>query len=113
DQGEQPDGHDRARQVIEQMIAPAIDDAGFEDGVVQAGVAYDLFGQPLRFVIARSAVRPRAQEAHQRDFPDAGAAGRVDDRLRALDVDPPVGLPAYLAIDPGAVGYGVAAFECA
>ena len=28
-------------------------------------------------------------------------------------MDPPVGLPAYLAIDPGAVGYGVAAFKSA
>src|SRR5690349_25143932 len=37
----------RVAQVVEHVIAATVDDAGFDDGVIEAGVAHDLFRRPL------------------------------------------------------------------
>ena len=42
----------------------------FEHSVIEAGVAHDLFRFPLRLVVRRTALRPRAQETQQHDSLD-------------------------------------------
>src|SRR5690349_151180 len=49
-------------QVIEHVIPETIDHARLDDRVVETGVAHDLFGLPLRFVIRRTTVCSRPQE---------------------------------------------------
>src|SRR5437660_6021865 len=95
------------------MVAASVDDAGFQDGVVQARGPYDLLGAPLGFVIAGSAVRPRAQEAHQRDLLYACPTRCIHDCLRAGNMDLGICLFSNLTIDPGAMGHRLAAFESA
>jgi len=54
----------RVAQVVEHVIATAIDHAGFDDCVIESGIADDLFCFPFRLVIRRAAARPRAQKTH-------------------------------------------------
>jgi hypothetical protein len=109
DGGEERQGVKRVAEVIEHVVAEAVDHTGLENGVVEAGGADEFFGDPLGFVIGRAAIGAGTQEAEQEQAGDARAAGGVDDVRGAVDVDGAVGLRADLAIDSGAVSDGVAA----
>src|ERR1043165_1289237 len=89
--------------MIQHVIAAAVDHTSLDDRVVEARFAHDLFRCPLRLVIRGTALRPRAQEAHQHDLPDSGAPRSLDDIPRPCHVNALVTLLADLAIDTGAV----------
>ena len=73
--------------MVEHVVATTINHGGFEDSVVDAGLAHSFFGAKLRFVIGRAAVRTSAEEAEQEKSPDTCTARRLDDVTRALDMD--------------------------
>ena len=93
------------------MVAAAVDHAGLEDRVVEARVADQLLGRPLRLVVRRSAVGPRPQEAQHDDLAHPGPLRRLDHVRGALDVHPLVGLVADLAVDARAVRDDLAPLE--
>ncbi len=90
-------------EVVEHVVAPAVDDSGLQDGVGETRPPHDLLGGELRLVVARAAGRPRPEKAEQRDVPNPGATGRLHDVARPLHMHCLIGLAADLAIDPGAV----------
>src|ERR1041385_3541894 len=85
--------------MAQQVIAATVDHARLQHRVIESGVAHDLFSRPLRFVIWRTAVRPRAQKTRQYDLLNAGTFGGLDNILCSLNVDAFVSLIAKLAID--------------
>src|ERR1044072_5072649 len=50
DETEDGEGVKRVTQVVEHVIATPVDDSGFENRVVESGVAHDLFCLPLLLV---------------------------------------------------------------
>ena len=109
DEGEHREGVERMAQVVEHVIALAIDDAAFEHRVIESAATHNFLGGPLRFVIGRAALRARAKEADQNNFPGARLERGLHHVARALDVDAVKGLRAHFAIDTGAMCNGVAA----
>src|SRR5689334_2781134 len=99
-------------QMIEHVIALAVHYTRLDDRVVEARRAHDLFRRPLRLVIRRTTLRPRAQKTHQHDLLDARAPGSFDDVARRGDVNARVSLCAEFAIDTGAVSDRATAREC-
>ena len=61
DQAEDREGMERVAQVVEHVVALAVDHAGLQDRVGHAGRPDDLLGRPFRAVICGRAVRPSAQ----------------------------------------------------
>ena len=96
-------------EVIEHVIAAAVDHARLDDRPREARVADELFGGPLGTVVLAGAVRSRPKERHHDDASDAGCLRGLDHRAGALDVDALVRLAADLTIDAGAMDDGFAA----
>jgi len=59
-------------------------------------------------MVGRAAIQPRPQEAHQHNLPNSGPLRRLNDIPGGFNVNLLKGLLAYLAVDSGAVGDGVA-----
>src|SRR5258708_30085035 len=97
--------------MVEHVVAAPVHHSSLHDRVVETAVSHDLLRGPLRFVVWRTAIRTRSQKTHQRDTAHPGTFRRLDDVPRSVDVDALEGLAANLAIDPRAVGDGVATFE--
>ena len=102
---------ERMTDVVEQMVAAAVNDAAFKDRIRQAGGTHDLLRGPLRLVITGAATRPRAQEADHGDSFYARLLRRADQYACAFDVHGGVSLFADLPVDAGAVGHGIAASQ--
>ena len=109
DKAEDREGVKRVAEVVEHVVAAAVDHAGLEDRVVEAGGAHDFLRGELRFMVAGAAGRAGAQEAHEGDLARAGAAGGIDHALRPADMDAVVRLRAALEIDAGAMRDRIAA----
>ena len=86
--------------MIQQVIASAVDHAGFEDRVIEAGPAHGLLGRPFGFVVGRPASRASPQEAQVHDLAHTRRACRTHDRRGATDVHPFVRLRSELAVYP-------------
>lgn len=100
-------------EMVEHVIAAAVDHACLKDCVVQSGGADDFFGGPLRFVVGRAAIGTRAEEAEQHDFSDACAARGFHYTARGCNVNALVGLRADLAIDSSTVRHRASGGESA
>src|SRR5919201_1545730 len=90
-------------QVVEHVIAAPVGHAGLEDGVLETAVSDDLFGRPLRLVVARSAARPSAEEADHVYAAGTRLPRGLDDVSGAVDVYDVVGLMTDLPVDSGAM----------
>src|ERR1041385_1007673 len=86
-------------QVIEHVIAQTVDHAGFDDRVVESGVAHDLFRFPLRLVIRRTTICSCTQETDQYDLFNTCGFGSFDDVPSAVNVNTLISLAATLTID--------------
>jgi hypothetical protein len=95
-------------EMVEHVVASAVDDARLEYGVIETRGADDFLRRPFRLVIGRVTVGPCAQEAQKEDFLHACRLRSRDDVARSLDVNALIGLEANLAVDTGAVGDGSA-----
>jgi hypothetical protein len=113
DKSENGEGIKRVAQVVEHVIAFAVDDAAFQDRVIQPAVADQFFGGEFRLVIARSAIGPGAEKTDQRDFFHTGSSCGFDDVGGAFDMNPFVSLTFDFAIDARAMCDGIASVECA
>ena len=100
-----------AAEVIEHVIAAAVDHARLDDCPREARVADQLFGGPLGTVVLTGAVGSGPEEGHHDDASDAGCLCGVDHGPGAFDVDALVRLAADLTIDAGAMDDGLAALE--
>jgi hypothetical protein len=98
-------------QVVEHVITFTVDDAAFENGVVQAAGSHNFFGGKFRFMIARSAIRPGAEETDERDLSYIRAAGGFDGVAGAVDVNTLIGVTCDFAIDSRAMRDGIATRE--
>src|SRR5205809_3234521 len=94
------------REVIEQVVAPAVNDSGLEHRVFEAGGANDFLCLPFGFVIGGAAMWARAQETEKQNVTHACALCGVHHVSRPLDVHVRVRLFAELSIDSRAVGDG-------
>jgi hypothetical protein len=96
-------------EVIEHVVAATINYTCLENGVVETGRAHNFLGGPFGFVIGRTTIWPRAQEAKENNLAHSSLAGRFDRVLCSFDVYALVRLRANLTIDASAVGYGLTA----
>src|SRR5262245_47055426 len=103
---------ERMAQMVQHVIALAIDDAALEHRVVQSRFPNDLFRSPFRFVISRATARSRPQKADQGNLSRARLSRRFDHIARAINVDALIRLPAELAVDPGAMRDRIATRKC-
>src|SRR6185436_16264332 len=86
-------------QMIKHVIAETVDHAGFDDRVVESGVAHDLFRFPLRLVIRRTTICSCPQETNQDDLLNPGGFGSFDNVTSAINMNTLVSLTANLTID--------------
>jgi len=107
-QGEHRKRAQGVAQVIEHMIAPSVNDPGFEHGVVEPGGSDDLLGRPLRLVIRRAAIRPSPKKAEQSNLPHSNRLRGSDDVASSLNMNVLIRLTAFLTIDARAMSHGVA-----
>src|SRR6185436_9636152 len=98
-------------QMIKHVIAETVDHAGFDDCVVESGVAHDLFRFPLRLVIRRTTICSRTQETNQHDLLNTRGFRSFDNVACAIDVNPLVSLTAKLTIDTRTVSNNLAVSE--
>src|SRR5258705_5020299 len=101
----------RSAQMVEHVIATAVDNSRFNDRVIKSGVAHHLLSRPLRLVIWRTAVCTSAQKTHEHDFLHPCGMSRRDNILRSFDVHPVKSLLANLTINSRAMSDGIAAGE--
>src|SRR3954468_16039084 len=99
---------ERPAEVIEHVVASAVDDAGLEDGPAQARTPNELFCGPLGAVVRRGAVRASAKETQDDDPRDARRSRGLDDGTGSRDMDRLVRLRPDFPVDPGAVRDGLA-----
>jgi hypothetical protein len=111
DPEEDREGAESMAQMVEHVIASPEHHPGLEDRPLTARCADNLLGRPLRLVIGRATVRPRTQEAEQRNPTHARLLSSEHLVGGAAHVDDLVALGADLAIDTGAVGHRLAALE--
>ena len=98
-------------EVIQHVVTPPVDHPRLEDRVIEPRVPDDLLGLPLRLMIGRAALGPRPEEAEEDELRHSRLPRGLDDLSRSLDVDPSIGLPPGLPIDPRAVGDRAATFH--
>lgn len=107
DQRKNREGIQRVAEVIEHVVAAAIDDPGLENRVLQTRRSNDFLGRVLGLVIAGAAFRSCPQEAQEQDPPNACRLGRLDNMSSAINVDGAIRLAAQLPVDPGAMRDGI------
>src|SRR5262245_16432609 len=96
-------------QMVQHVIALAVNDAAFQHRVIQARPTHDFFRCPFRFMIRRTALRSGPQKTDQSDLTDASLARSFGDMTGAVHVNTPICLRATLTIDSSAVRNRVAA----
>ncbi len=93
----------RVAEMIEHVIAFAVNDAALQHRVVQAGVTHDFLGLPLRFVIARTAIRSCPEKTDQKNFFNSRSMCGRNNIARPFNVDFLIGRAVNFPIDSRAV----------
>src|ERR1700730_18352887 len=99
-------------QMIQHMIAAAVDHTSFKDGVIEPGVANDFFCRPLRLMVGRSAACTGKQETHKDDLLHPCCLRGDDNVPRCFHVHSFIRLLSNLTIDARAMSNGVTTREC-
>src|SRR5437667_5554594 len=90
-------------QMIEHVIASAINHACFEDGVIETGAANNLFGRPFRLMVPGATIRTRTQEAHERYLLHPRSASCADHVPSSFNMHATIRLTPDFTVDAGAV----------
>src|SRR5690242_17740566 len=95
-------------EVIQHVIALAINHAGFDDRIVQSRTANDFLGRPLGFVVRRITMWPRSEKAKKQNLLDRRFACGVYNILCPLNVNSLICLFADRAINSRTVSNRIA-----
>src|SRR5213078_1374242 len=104
-------GIQRMAQVVQHVIATAINHSRPDNSVIKTRSAHYFFGSPLRFMIGRATIGTRAQKTHQHDLLYSGRSRGHNDISCSVNMNSLVSLLADLTIDSGAMCDCVAAGE--
>src|SRR5579859_207504 len=93
----------RVAEMVEHVVAVAVNHPRLEDRAVEAGRSDGFFSRPFRFVVCGATIWAGAQEAQKNNLAHAGLPRGLNYILSSFHVYATVGLWANLAIDACAV----------
>src|SRR5713226_1801310 len=79
-------------QVVEHVIASAINDSALEYGVIQSAASHELLRRPFGLVVRRAAVWTSSQKADENYLLNACSMSGIRHVSSAVDMHAPVGL---------------------